>query len=280
MNRRHKAAEDHFVKKIVFLVLAGAAIIASFAAVTYGLSPRPGYGLETIAAIALPALVSALVLVAYMAERRRLRATIGTVNELNAQLIRKEIELEHLSTVDELTGLATRRSFEEMVRVESERVRRHRRSLAVLLIEIDDLHTLGERFGKLGRGFLISQVSEILRETLRINDAAGRYGSETFALLLPETAEAQARAVAEKLRGRVEVNSFMAQPYETPVRLTLSQGIAVQPSPGIDTPEALLRAAEEALRDAKLSGFDSLCVYTPPAAQEDGPPVRAMPKAS
>ncbi|MDE3095000.1 MAG: GGDEF domain-containing protein [Chloroflexota bacterium] len=247
-------------KKLAFVVLGGCAIGLSFGALTYS-QASSGFSADTVVALALPALVSAFVFVAYLAARTELNRTKGTVSELNAQLLRKEIELDHLSTLDELTGLYARRQFDEQARLEFERARRYTRPLSLILLEIDDLHALGERVGRLGRGYLLSQVSEIIRARLRVNDVGGRYASDTLALLLPDSAEAQAVAVADKIRGQVQVNSFMGEPYDKPVRLTLSIGIAMAPCDGIDSHEDLERAAEQALSSARGAGRDSLCVH-------------------
>src|SRR5690242_18177038 len=98
-------AEDSYVKKALLLVLGLAAIAASYAAATFGIADGAGFDAPTLARIAFPALVSALVVILYFYYRARLRSSQGTVNDLNAQLIRKEIEIDHLSAIDELTGL-------------------------------------------------------------------------------------------------------------------------------------------------------------------------------
>ena len=91
------------MKKALFAVLGIIAISGSYAAVTFGIANDAGFNARTLAGIALPALVSALVVILYLYYRARLHSTQGTVNDLNAQLIRKEIEIDQLSAVDELT---------------------------------------------------------------------------------------------------------------------------------------------------------------------------------
>ena len=236
-----------------WLLLLGAvvAIVASYAAVTFGLAGDAGFNSHTLASIALPALVSALVVIVYLYYRARLRATLGTVNELNTQLIRKEIEIDHLSTMDELTGLATRRSFDETLSVEFERCRRHGRNLALLLIEVDDLIAIGERIGKLGKGFLLSEVAGVVHNIVRVNDVAARYTPEILALLLPEANEAQARAVGEKLREHMRNEKFLLRRYEVDAILNLTLGVAAVPAREVETAEQFREAAELSLFDAK-----------------------------
>ncbi|HZP57461.1 MAG TPA: GGDEF domain-containing protein [Dehalococcoidia bacterium] len=255
------------MKRALLMVLAGAGVIASYAIVDAG--GNPGFSVTTVARLALPGLVTALIMVAWTIERRRADQSAGKVSELSAQLIRKEIELEHLAMIDELTGLYARRSFDEHLRLEFERTRRHKRALSLLLLEVDNLHGLTEKGGKLGRGFILSHVGELIRANVRINDVAARYTPDVLALLLPETNAEAARDVAEKLRGQVEVNSFGNNYFDTPVRVTLSQGIACVPAPGIDSIDALRGAAEQALAEAKAEGIDRVRVHG------DGPSRRA-----
>lgn len=247
------------MKRVAFILLGGCAIGLSFGVPT--LTHGGGFGVDSVIGIAIPGLVTALVCVAFLAARGELNRARGAVSELNAQLIRKEIELDHLAAVDELTGLYTRRQFDDQVRLEAERSRRYHRPLALLLFEIDNLQGLGERVGRLGRGYLMSQVSEILRTRLRVNDVAGRYSPDVLALMLPDAGEAQALSVAEKIRDQVQVNSFMGEPYDKPVRLTLSIGIATMPHEGLETYADLERSGEQALSTAKAAGYDSLYVF-------------------
>lgn len=243
------------------MLVGGLAIGLSFAAINVGPVSGDGVSVDRVVSLALPALVSALVFVAYLAARHELNRTRGAVNELNTQLLRKEIELDHLSSLDELTGLYSRRQFDEQARLEFERAQRYRRPLALLLIEIDDLNMLGERLGRLGRGYLMSQVSEILRARLRVNDIGGRYNQDMLGLLLPDSGEGQALAVADKIRSQVAVNSFMGEPYDNPLRLTLSIGIAIAPHEAMKNYADLEKAGEEALYTARASGYDSLYVH-------------------
>lgn len=243
------------------LLLAGGfgAVIASYMLVIFGLSPEPGAGPDTLATIALPALVSGLVMTAFIAfDRRRMRETKGVVSELNAQLARKEIEIGRLSSVDELTGLSTRHHFDENLQLEFERSQRHGRSCALLLIEIDDLAELGEHIGAMSKGYILSEVGGVLRRMLRINDLGCRYAPDRLAALLPETNAAQARSVANKIRAMVAEHEFGGKRADGGFQLTVSHGIAVAPGTSISSHKDLLRAAEGALAEAKLAGFDKV----------------------
>jgi len=263
------------MSRVVLLVAGTAAIAASFVAVFFVLPDQPGFAPSTLASIALPALVAGLVMTAYIAlDFRRSREATHQVSQLSAQLIRKEIEIDRLSTVDELTGLNTRRHLDGNLKLEFERARRHQRPLALMLVELDDLQELGEHVGKLSKGYMLSELGAILRGSLRANDIGCRYTGECLALLLPETATPHARAVAEKIRALVAAHEFLGRRQGGNLTLTVSQGIAVWPAAGITSHHDLVRAAEEALGSAKASGFNQVAMFTtrPATIAEDASP--------
>jgi len=180
--------------------------------------------------------------------------------------VRKEIEIGRLATVDELTGLYTRREFDEMIRLEFERRRRHGREFALLLLEIDEIAELGDHVGSLNKGFLIAEVSAILKHILRSNDLGCRYTNDSLAMLLPETDALKARVVAEKVRLAVSKREFM-QHDQAKMNLTVSQGIAIAGS-NMHSHAELIKLAEQALAEARSGGFDQIRIIVPPSADE------------
>lgn len=245
------------LKRIGFVLIGGSAVAASYVAILFALGSDPQLEGSTLATIAFPALVAGLTLTAYIAwDSRQSRETRGAVTELSAQLVRREIELDRLSTVDELTGLYTRHHFDENVRLEYKRCERYARPLSLLLIEIDDLVELGEHVGKLSKGYLLSEVGAILRTLLRANDLGCRYANECMAVLLPETNAGQAALVAEKVRALMAEHEFLG--FGEGVHVTVSQGIATAPARGVRSHLDLIRSCESALADARAAGFDQI----------------------
>lgn len=252
------------------LVLAGSGILvcASYLAVIFGIAPDTTVGPLVFASIALPGVVTGLVMAFYVIwETRNAREAASKTNELSAQLIRKEIEIGRLSTVDELTGLYTRREFDEMIRLEFERFRRHKRESSFLILEIDDIAELSDHLGQLGKGFLLAEVSTIIKHALRNIDLGCRYTNDTLAVLLPETDAAQARIVAGKIRAAVSKREFLGQHQDGKLKLTVSQGIAVA-GPAAKSHVDLMRAAEQALAEARAAGYDQVKVAEAQSADE------------
>jgi diguanylate cyclase (GGDEF)-like protein len=246
------------MNRALIIVGACAIISASYLAVIFGIAPDTTVGPVAFASIAIPGVVTGIVMAAYIIwETRNAREARQRTDELSAQLIRKEIEIGRLSTVDELTGLYSRREFDEMMRLEFERYRRHKREMAFLILEIDDIAELGEHVGSLGKGFLLAEVSAILKHALRTIDLGCRYTNDSLAMLLPETDGAKARVVAGKIQAAVSQHEFLGQREDGKLKLSVSQGIAVV-GPGVKTHVELMKTAEQALAEARASGFDEV----------------------
>lgn len=255
------------MKRIAFLGGGAVAVFSSYVAVLA--IPAESLGAPQVLSIAFPGIVSGLVMIAYAAwEARNLAQARAEAGELSAQLARKEIEIGRLAAVDELTGLATRREFDDNLRLELARARRHGRELSLLLLEIDDLADLGEAFGRLGKGYLISEAAGVLRHGLRVNDIGCRFTSDRLAMLLPETGAAQALSVAGSVRRAVADHQFLDAVQHDGVRITVSQGIASL-GPWVTKYTDLVRGAEQALGEARIAGFDQVAMYEPESERDE-----------
>jgi diguanylate cyclase (GGDEF)-like protein len=159
---------------------------------------------------------------------------------------RTRVEADRLATRDPLTELLNRRSLTSLVGRELLRQKRRDGTLALLMIGIDDFPEINNRFGQLAGDRVLRQFSRLLSASLRGQDLAGRYSSAGFCVLLPETGQAGALALAERLREAVA----SADIGPDGVRYTVSLGIAEsQPD---ETNAAVLQArADDALRQAR-----------------------------
>ena len=148
-----------------------------------------------------------------------------------------------LAVTDPLTGLANHRQLVNALEAEIKRSRRTAQPLAVVLLDLDGLKQINDRYGHLAGSLAIRRVAEALLGSCRATDTAARFGGDEFALVLPETGEAAAWHVA---RGVVD---RLATDAEKP-NLSISVGVAVYPGHG-ETVEALLNAADVALYETK-----------------------------
>ena len=166
-------------------------------------------------------------------------------------LEQSKTEVERLSRTDALTGLYNRGHWQERFREELARASRYARPCSLVLFDLDHFKRINDTHGHLAGDQVLHAVAELLNQTLRVSDIAGRYGGEEFAVVLPETALAQALSVAERFRESLAAATLMGP--EGPLAVSASLGVAQYKS-GMDGPEALLRLADEALYLAKRRG--------------------------
>lgn len=166
--------------------------------------------------------------------------------------------LEEQSRRDPLTGLYNRMRLEEVLRDEFESAARFGWPLSVAFLDLDDFKLINDRFGHLVGDDVLRAFAAVVTHTLRGSDIVARYGGEEFLLVLPGTATDAASAVLQRL---VEIISQtpMAEADGEIVHITVSAGLATQGgNEQYDSIEALLRAADEALYDAKRAGRNRL----------------------
>jgi two-component system cell cycle response regulator len=179
------------------------------------------------------------------------------LDKANKELARKREELLTLSRTDPLTGLYNRRYFEERLQEEFARARRYRAPLSLAMLDVDFFKRINDTFGHPFGDEVLRAVAQVTRARLREVDLLARYGGEELIALLPETSPADALRACERVREAIEA---LQLDYSGPdgakqvVRCTASLGLASLPSPTLQTPEDLLRAADECLYAAKGAG--------------------------
>jgi diguanylate cyclase (GGDEF)-like protein len=178
--------------------------------------------------------------------------------ELSFEVRKAYARVDEQARTDELTGLANRRAFMALGAAAVEQSRRYQRPLSLLMMDLDDFKQVNDRYGHATGDAALRAVAETLWSLARGADTAGRLGGEEFAILLPETSAAEAGIVAERLRSAV--TGLVVEYQGTPIRITCSIGVAEQ-SPTIDTMEAMLKAADHALYQAKAGGRDRVVCY-------------------
>ncbi|MBL7139967.1 MAG: sensor domain-containing diguanylate cyclase [Planctomycetes bacterium] len=176
----------------------------------------------------------------------------------NVELFR---EMEHRAKSDPLTGLANRRALEETLLHETDRARRYHTPLAVLMIDVDGLKDVNDRFGHPGGDAVLQNLAAVLLETVRSVDLPGRWAGDEFLVILPDTTGVQAEQLARRLRGRVHNQPVRVDSRE--VQTSLSIGVAEHADD--ETADAILRRVDEALYTAKEGGRDRIATSEPTA---------------
>jgi diguanylate cyclase (GGDEF)-like protein len=174
------------------------------------------------------------------------------------QLGESEVLLRELSVRDPLTGLYNRRYMEEILALEIIRAMRKEYPIGIIMVDIDHFKRFNDLHGHAAGDAVLSQAGNFLRKCVRASDAACRYGGEEFVFILPEASQKITQMRAEHMREEIRNLhiSFQDQILEA---VTLSIGVAVFPMNG-STGEAILRAADAALYQAKDAGRDRVIV--------------------
>jgi diguanylate cyclase (GGDEF)-like protein len=172
---------------------------------------------------------------------------------------------------DPLTGLITRRHFLILAEPEWLRCRREGQPLSLLLVDIDHCKRLNCCFGHEAGDCLIVHVADLCRAVARGSDIVARVRGETFAVLLPDTAIAEAERIAEHLRRRIEQTPLRTKGDS--IAATVSIGVAAA-HPGIDDVTAFMEAADDALLEAKRRGRNRVALAGVPD-KDSGEPTLA-----
>lgn len=175
----------------------------------------------------------------------------------------KSEELKKLTITDSLTGLLNRRYLQDRLKDELARSERYTHPMSLLMLDLDGFKNCNDTRGHLFGDKVLKDVADTLQKAVRSMDILARYGGDEFIVILPETREAVAIDIGERLR-----TSLLRVPMRVPetavpepCRLTASIGIACFPEHG-DTVELLLGNVDKALYRAKNKGRNRVEVFS------------------
>lgn len=250
---------------VVVSVLLLAAYLASLLVMDQSVT-HPA--LETVISIFVPMFVMFWILLAamgsYMAFMMESAARSDFVKN---QLLALEAErlqylssrLHILSTTDSLTGIANRRYLEQSLEAEWRRGQRSSEPLALAMIDIDRFKDYNDHFGHQQGDECLRQVAaEMASFCKRPGDVCGRYGGEEFVLLFPDTSQADALYMCERLRQKVQDLDIPHTVNDSGV-VTISVGVAALVPDEDKSVDDLLRAADRHLYEAKDKGRNQVC---------------------
>jgi diguanylate cyclase (GGDEF)-like protein len=162
-----------------------------------------------------------------------------------------------LSQLDGLTEVYNRRTFEELLSAEISRADRFRRPLSLLMVDLDQLKVVNDRFGHQVGDEVLKGAAWRLKRSVRNCDAVARYGGDEFAIILVETGKTDAMTTAHRLNRimRTHTADVGGHQGEGDHPLTISIGVASYPTDGRARDE-LVRKADQALYEAKAQGGD------------------------
>ncbi len=161
--------------------------------------------------------------------------------------------LAELALTDPLTELPNRRRFEEILRAELSRIARYGGECALVMIDVDYFKNYNDALGHLAGDVILKELTQVMREQLRVSDVLARYGGEEFGLIMTNTPKEEAYQAVERLRRIVEGHQFRGTSVLPGRRLTISAGVACAPHDGLAY-EDLVQKADSALYAAKRTG--------------------------
>jgi len=171
-------------------------------------------------------------------------ASLGVLLALRARLERERDAMRRFALRDPLTGLANRRALDERLGYEIARHTRHGESFAVLALDLDGFKAVNDRFGHDAGDEVLCETARALVGAVRAQDTVVRLGGDEFVVLAPQTGEASAEYLVERVR------EALASVTAGVNGLSASIGTAAFPADAT-TPEMLLAAADEAAMHAK-----------------------------
>ena len=186
------------------------------------------------------------------------------VKELQDELRRRNAELDRLSRIDPLTGLFNRRHLVEQLLAVGSGSKRRQENFGVVMMDVDRFKRVNDTEGHAAGDAVLREVADRIREVVRTEDVAARWGGEEFIVLHAPADVANTRILAERLRAAMEERTVeIGEGRRIPI--TISAGFAV----GADEdPESLIRRADEALYAAKEGGRNRVEEAPPEGAGE------------
>jgi two-component system, cell cycle response regulator len=182
------------------------------------------------------------------------------IKDLNDNLKKANDRLKELVDIDDLTGLFNMRSLYKRLDFELDRARRYRRSVCVVMMDMDYFKQVNDRHDHLFGSYVLSQVGRIIRDNIRKVDFAARYGGDEFLIVLNEIDHMGTETFTDRLRKRIETTWFVSDNHR--IQLTASQGFSMA-SPALHNIDArtLVRQADQALYLAKERGRNRVEEY-------------------
>lgn len=165
--------------------------------------------------------------------------------------------LKIISSTDKLTGVYTRKFFDNAFKEFIQIARRDSIEFSVIMIDIDKFKDVNDTFGHRKGDMVLGKIGKIITENVRKTDIVGRYGGEEFIVVLPNASLKEGANVAEKIRKAVESSNLISENYP----ITISLGISAFPEHG-QTEEELIEKADQASYVAKETGRNKCVIWS------------------
>jgi len=166
--------------------------------------------------------------------------------------------IQELSITDDCTGLYNARHLFTMIAEELHRSARFGYEFTLLFLDLDHFKRVNDQYGHIVGSRLLAEVGDCLRESLRLVDAAFRYGGDEFAILLPQTSGEAGLRVARRI-AKVFHERLWLPEEAFGLQVRASIGIATYPTDGT-TPQIIVQHADDMMYAVKQAGRDNIAV--------------------
>lgn len=165
----------------------------------------------------------------------------------------------HKSHTDSLTNLWNHGFFQSQCSTEIDKANKNKTTLSLLILDIDNFKNLNDSHGHQNGDIVLKEIAQIIRDSSRNIDFACRYGGEEFSVILTQSNQEQAWAVAERIRKRIEEFAFPQFNLYKEIKVTISIGLATHKEGA--KKEDLIAQADKAMYHAKFNGKNQICIF-------------------
>jgi diguanylate cyclase (GGDEF)-like protein len=160
-----------------------------------------------------------------------------------------------LAQTDHLTGIANHREFCEQLQIELQRASRSKRPLSLAYIDLDGFKQVNDSLGHKAGNALLRTTAQAFQDTIRRTDLVARLGGDEFAVLLPNTGQAGAKSIMQRLQA-----GFLRQMAEVQAGVTLSAGVISFVSPP-GSVEEMIHQVDRLMYQAKARGKNDILFW-------------------
>lgn len=203
------------------------------------------------------ALIIALIGFIYLFMHARLKSLARSKHELQRLVREQTRELQMLAHEDTLTHLPNRRAFDLHLKNALTKARKLELPLCLAILDLDHFKQINDVYLHAAGDRVLIRVAKIIKENIREQDYAARWGGEEFAIVFTNTTEKEALAICERIRLAIENADYTD--IARGIQPTLSAGLANRQ--GQEDHSTLLVHADKALYQAKEKGRNQVCIY-------------------
>lgn len=171
--------------------------------------------------------------------------------------------IEEMAITDSMTGLYNRRFYVQMISEEMNRIKRHRSSLVLMMLDVDNFKLYNDNYGHQAGDIVLNQVANVLKfYTSRSGEYAFRLGGEEFGILVSDMNEEGYLALAERIRRAIEMLEIQHKKNDASAFVTVSIGAAIYYHDSMTTCEELYKESDNQLYRAKDNGRNRVAIHS------------------